>query len=182
MHARSLQSCLTLRNLMDHSPPRSSVQGIPQARILEWVAMPSSRGIFPTQGLNPHLLCLMHWQADSLLLVPPGKPINWVGPNLIIWAPKSRETSPANNRRGSEGDSKHEKDLIWDCWLEDEERHMESLRRDRIKRPSWTSLKGDASPEPPIRDTTLLTDSLILALWDPKQRTQLSHPVLTLNR
>ena len=30
--------------------------GILQARILEWVAMPSSRRIFPTQGLNPGLL------------------------------------------------------------------------------------------------------------------------------
>ena len=29
---------------MDHSPPGSSVHGILQARILEWVAMPSSRG------------------------------------------------------------------------------------------------------------------------------------------
>ena len=27
-----------------------------------------------TQGLNPHLLCLLHWQAGSLPLVPPGKP------------------------------------------------------------------------------------------------------------
>ena len=48
--------------------------GIFQARILEWVAMPSSRGSFPTQGLNPHLLCLLHWQADSLPSEPPGKP------------------------------------------------------------------------------------------------------------
>ena len=32
------------------------------------------QGIFPTQGLNPHLLCLLPWQADSLPLVPPGKP------------------------------------------------------------------------------------------------------------
>ena len=24
------------------------------------------QGIFPTQGLNPHLLCLLHWQVDSL--------------------------------------------------------------------------------------------------------------------
>ena len=38
------QSCLTLRDLMDHSPPGSSVHGILQARILEWVAMLSSRG------------------------------------------------------------------------------------------------------------------------------------------
>ena len=33
------------------------------------------QGILPTQGLNPHLLRLLHWQADSLL-VPPGKPID----------------------------------------------------------------------------------------------------------
>ena len=32
------------------------------------------QGIFPTQGWNPHLLCLLHLQADSLLLAPPGKP------------------------------------------------------------------------------------------------------------
>ena len=50
------QSCLTLCDPMDCSPPGSSVHGIPQARILEWVAMPSSRGIFPTQGSNPVLL------------------------------------------------------------------------------------------------------------------------------
>ena len=29
--------------------------------------------IFPTQGLNPHLLHLLHWKAGSLPLVPPGK-------------------------------------------------------------------------------------------------------------
>ena len=42
--ANSLQSCLTLCDPMDCSPPGSSVHGIPQARILEWVAVPSSRG------------------------------------------------------------------------------------------------------------------------------------------
>ena len=44
MHAQSLQSCLTLFDPMDHSSPGSSVLGILQARILEWFAMPSSRG------------------------------------------------------------------------------------------------------------------------------------------
>ena len=44
MRAKLLQSCLTLCNPMDCSLPRSSVHGILQARILEWVAMPSSRG------------------------------------------------------------------------------------------------------------------------------------------
>ena len=33
-------------------------------------------GIFPTKGSNPHLLHLLHWQADSLPLAPPGKPTN----------------------------------------------------------------------------------------------------------
>ena len=39
-----LQSCLTLCDTMDYSLPGSSVHGILQARILEWLAMPSSRG------------------------------------------------------------------------------------------------------------------------------------------
>ena len=42
MHAKLLQS--TLFDPMDCSPPGSSVHGILQPRILEWVAMPSSRG------------------------------------------------------------------------------------------------------------------------------------------
>ena len=41
---RALQSCLTLCNTMDCNPLGSSVPGIFQARILEWVAMTSSRG------------------------------------------------------------------------------------------------------------------------------------------
>ena len=37
--------------------------GILQARILEWVATPFSRGVFPTQGSNPTLLYLLHWRG-----------------------------------------------------------------------------------------------------------------------
>ena len=33
------------------------------------------QGIFPTQGLNPSLLCFLHWQAGSLPLVPPQIPV-----------------------------------------------------------------------------------------------------------
>ena len=68
------QSCLTLCNPIDCSPPGVSVPGILQARILEWVVMPSTRGIFPTQGLNPCLLRLLQWQASSLPHESPGKP------------------------------------------------------------------------------------------------------------
>ena len=42
--AKSIQSCPTLYNPMDCSPPCSSVHGILQARKLEWVSVPFSRG------------------------------------------------------------------------------------------------------------------------------------------
>ena len=54
------QSCLTLCDPMDYSPPGSSVHGILQARVLEWVAISFSRKIFPTQGSNPGLSHCRH--------------------------------------------------------------------------------------------------------------------------
>ena len=44
MYAKLLHLCLSLCDPMDCSPPGSSVQGSLQARILQWVAIPSSRG------------------------------------------------------------------------------------------------------------------------------------------
>ena len=56
---------------MDHSPPGSSVHGISQAKILEWVAISFSRGpSWPRKILN-----LLHWQADSLPLSHQGSPM-----------------------------------------------------------------------------------------------------------
>ena len=55
----------TLCDTLDCSPPGSSVYGILQARILDWVAI-SPPGVFLTQGSNLSLLCLLYWQADSL--------------------------------------------------------------------------------------------------------------------
>ena len=52
VRAKLLKSCPTRCDPMDCSPPGSSVHGILQARILEWVAVPTSSSI---QGLN---LCL----------------------------------------------------------------------------------------------------------------------------
>ena len=77
-------SCVQLCNPIDCSPPGSSVHRILQARTLEWVTISSSRGIFPTQGSNPSLSHLLHWQADSLSLVPPGKPFMVADENLIF--------------------------------------------------------------------------------------------------
>ena len=76
--AKSLQSCLTLCYPMDRSWPGSSIYGILRARILEWVAVPSSRGSSPPRDWTHCLLRLLHQQAAFLFvlpLVPPGKPI-----------------------------------------------------------------------------------------------------------
>ena len=61
--AKLLQLHPTLSDPTDCSPPGSSGHGILQALF---------HGLFGTQGLNPPLLCLLHWQAASLPL--PGKP------------------------------------------------------------------------------------------------------------
>ena len=67
------QSCLTLCDPTDCNPPGSPVHEILQARILEWVAIFSSKGIFPTQGSNPSLLHLLHLQAGFFTTSAIGK-------------------------------------------------------------------------------------------------------------
>ena len=64
MRAKSLQSCLNLYDSIDYGPPGSLVHGILQARILEWVVMPSSRDL-PNPGIKPRshtlqAICLLH--------------------------------------------------------------------------------------------------------------------------
>ena len=71
--AKLLQSCWNLCDPMDCSPPGASVQGILQARILEWCHA-ILQGIFSIQGLNPCLLHLLHWQVGSLPIAPLEKP------------------------------------------------------------------------------------------------------------
>ena len=57
VHAELLQSCLTLCDLMDYSPPGSSVHEILQARTLEWIVIPSSRGFSQFKD-QTHVSCL----------------------------------------------------------------------------------------------------------------------------
>ena len=67
------QLCPTLCDPIDFSPSDSSVLGDSAGKntgvgchaFLQW--------FFLTQGKNPSLLCLLHWQAGSLPLIPPGK-------------------------------------------------------------------------------------------------------------
>ena len=63
--AKSLQSCPTLCNPRDCGPQGSSVHGILQARILEWVAMPSSRGSSRPRD-RTHVSCIS-WVGRCVL-------------------------------------------------------------------------------------------------------------------
>ena len=67
------QLCPTLCDPVDCSLPGSSIHGILQARILEWVAIPFSRGSSQLRD-RTHVSCFLHWQVGSLPLAPPGKP------------------------------------------------------------------------------------------------------------
>ena len=72
VHMKELvvQSCRTLCDPMDYSPPGFTVHGILQARILRLIAFPSPGGL-PDPGMEAESPAL---QADSLLCEPLGKP------------------------------------------------------------------------------------------------------------
>ena len=71
MHAKLLQSCPTVCNSVYCNPPGRLVPGILQARILEWVATPSSRGSSPPRDRThvSYVSCTGRW----VLLALPGK-------------------------------------------------------------------------------------------------------------
>ena len=67
------QSCLPLCDHMDGSTPGSSVHGILQARILEWVAISYSRGSSRPRD-KPVSLMFLVLAGRLVTIVPPGKP------------------------------------------------------------------------------------------------------------
>ena len=69
--AKSLQSCLTLCNPIDGSPPGSSLPGILQARILEWVTISFSNACMHAKSLQ---LCLT--LCDPIDSSPPGPSVH----------------------------------------------------------------------------------------------------------
>ena len=76
------QSCLALRDLMDCSPQDSSVHGIFQARVLEWVAFPPP-GDLSDPGIDPESSALA---GGFFTTEPPGKP-HLVGCLFVLWFP-----------------------------------------------------------------------------------------------
>ena len=82
VRAKSLQSCPALCNPMDCSPPGSSVHGISQARLLQWVAMPSSRESSPSRD-QTCVSCGSCIAGGFFTAGPPGKPM-WSGGGLNV--------------------------------------------------------------------------------------------------
>ena len=75
MCAQSLQSCPTLWDPMDFGPPGSCAHGILQEGILEWVAMPSSRG---SPDPRIELVCLFFVSCIGRQVLYLGRPIVFV--------------------------------------------------------------------------------------------------------
>ena len=73
MCAKSLHLCLTVCDPMGCSPLGSFVHGILQIRLLEWVAVPSSRGSSRPR-IKAKSPASPAFQIDSLSAEPPGKP------------------------------------------------------------------------------------------------------------
>ena len=81
-----LQLCPTLCDSMDYSPPGSSVLGISQARIPEWVAISSSRGSSPLRD-QTCLSSLSCFAGGYFTAEPPGK-------HIYIYFYNSQQNSP----------------------------------------------------------------------------------------
>ena len=81
--AKSLQLCLILCDPME--PTSLLSPWVLQASILEWLAMPSSRGSFRPKDRTHVSYCLLHQQADSLPLAPPGHVHGKIIHQLIFW-------------------------------------------------------------------------------------------------
>ena len=76
--AKSLQSCLTLCNTMDHSPPGSSVHGDFPGKNTGVGYHALLQGIFLTKGLSPLLLRLLHFERILY-------PIGWAGREAPVY-------------------------------------------------------------------------------------------------
>ena len=92
--AEAIPACPALCNPMDHRPPGSSVHGILQARILEWVAIPPP-GDLPDPGIKPESLRFPALAGGFFTTSPPVKPSTYLYHGTIARSP--------NNLTESEG-------------------------------------------------------------------------------
>ena len=98
LHTKSFQWCRTLCDPVDCSPSGSSVHvdspgknnGVGCHALLQRIFRPRDR-------TNPHLLCLLHWQAGSLPLVPPGESNVPSNESVIRWVQMDGVSSTSRN-------------------------------------------------------------------------------------
>ena len=110
------QSCLTLRDPMDYSPPDSLVHGILQAIILEWVAMPFSRG--------------SSWPRDQTQVshIAGGFFTIWVPREAYSWLPPEMEATSLLSMEESDSSLKlHHYEIPLRIWGSDHLRHFNSV-------------------------------------------------------
>ena len=84
MPAQLLQLCPSISHPVNCSPPGSSADGDSPGKSIGMGCHFLLQGIFPTQGLNLHLLCLLYWQVSSLPLAPPSA-LRFKATDLHFW-------------------------------------------------------------------------------------------------
>ena len=85
------------------------------------------QGIFLTQGPNLHLLCLLHWQAGSLSLAPPGKHNNWNQKQSLHWPAQYQNRGDRGNNQWA-GGLTNKSDSTWISEREKDWKSEKSLR------------------------------------------------------
>ena len=117
VYAKSFQSCLTLCDPMDYSLPDFSIHGILQARILEWVAMPYSRGssqprdgisVFSISCIGRRVLYHQRWLGSPDWLITGVQSSHWIdGWMMDVWVSEWRDEAVKKfrqeNMRGAWG-------------------------------------------------------------------------------
>ena len=93
------QWCPTLCNPMDCGPPGSFVRGAFQARILQGLPFSTPEDL-PNPGIQLNVLCLLHWQLESLPVCHLGGPDKLL-PKLIE---KKRDKTQSNKIRNEKGE------------------------------------------------------------------------------
>ena len=142
MHVNSLQSCLTLCSSMDHSPPGSSIHGIPQARILEWVAMPSSRGSSQPRKIKPTSLRSPVLAGSLPLEGFPG------GSDGKAFACNAGDLGsiPGSGRSLEKAMAPHSSTVAWKIPWTEEPGRLQSTGSQRVRHDWATSLHFTSSP------------------------------------
>ena len=99
MGAQSLSRVQLFCDPMDYRLPGSSVPGILQARMLEWVAMPSSRGSSPPRD-GTHVSCVSCIADGFLTAEPPVKPGFRAGSRNVEMSYSGFSSSPSMRQCG----------------------------------------------------------------------------------